>query len=226
MFIASCFAIANDSEAPESWLQWVGWRKLVFGLHANRRWHYTGPAGQPNRHVRWFCRSIDAPPPETAINLWHALVCALTGRELPWHAEAREAAEEAAAAEAHECSESDAESASAEGDGASATSSVREARELSTYKRTVACVGMVSVYLVWAIFTWCVLLARAACKPGADSPPPAAGSYSSVRSLTRHIARRVRVAALICVPCADGMLIYKLLGDEAERQFAKSWGVS
>ena len=124
----------------------MGWRKLVFGLNAHRRWHYTGPRGQPNRHVKWFCRSVSAPPPETAINLWHSFVCALTGRELPWHIEAREAAE-AAAAEA-------ADKPAAEGDGGSATSSVREARELSRYKRAVACAGMAGVYAVWAIFTW------------------------------------------------------------------------
>jgi len=138
----------------------VGWRKLVFGLNAHRRWHYTGPRGQPKRHVKWFCRSVGAPPPETAINLWHSFVCALTGRELPWHIEAREAAE-AAAAEAADKPGAD---AALEGDNASVTSSVREARELSRYKRAVACAGMAGVYAVWAIFTWvCDPSPRLAC---------------------------------------------------------------
>jgi hypothetical protein len=56
LFLQNAFAIANDSEAPESWLEWHGWRKLLFGLHAHRRWHYTGPEGQPNRHVKWYIR--------------------------------------------------------------------------------------------------------------------------------------------------------------------------
>jgi hypothetical protein len=33
VFITTCFGIANDNEAPESWLEWTGWRKLVFGLN-------------------------------------------------------------------------------------------------------------------------------------------------------------------------------------------------
>ena len=28
------------------------------------------------------------------------------------------------------------------------------------------------------------------------------------------------------LPCADGMLIYRLLGDDAQQSFAKSWGIS
>ena len=85
--------IANDSEAPESWLEWFGWRKLVFGPNAHRRWHYTGPLGQPVRHVKWFIRSVGAPPPETAINLWHSLSSWATGSDPPWVEEWREAIE-------------------------------------------------------------------------------------------------------------------------------------
>ena len=80
-FLASCFAIANDSEAPESWLQWRGWRKFVLGLQAHRLWHYTGRLGQPMRYVRWWARSSsDAPPVETLQNAWLRLVAALTCR--------------------------------------------------------------------------------------------------------------------------------------------------
>ena len=92
--------IANDSEAPESWLEWFGWRKLVFGPNAHRRWHYTGPLGQPVRYVKWFIRSVGAPPPETAINLWHSLVSWVTGSDPPWVEEWREAIEAEAAEEA------------------------------------------------------------------------------------------------------------------------------
>jgi hypothetical protein len=52
-FIAACFTIANDSEAPESWLQWGGLARLFLGGGANRHWHYTRDM-QPRRFVRWY----------------------------------------------------------------------------------------------------------------------------------------------------------------------------
>ena len=175
MFIAACFAIANDADAPESWLEWVGWRKLVFGANAHRRWHYTGSKGQPGRHVKWYVRSSAAAAPETLINLWHSLVCALTGRELPWLKAAREAKEKKEQHAAHgqapegdkpDHVKGDAASGAQGGEAAvmeveapeddafSVSSSVREARALSRYKRLLATTGFVSVYVVWAIFTW------------------------------------------------------------------------
>jgi hypothetical protein len=163
LFLQTCFGIANDSEAPESWLEWFGWRKFVFGLNAHRRWHYTGPAGPPNRHVRWFVRSVGAPPSETAINLYHSAVALATCSDPPWFVEAREAT----------------------GDGddvVSDTAMADEAQELARYKRTLTAAGLAGVYIMWAIFTWFVF------------------TY--------------------------GMLIYRLLGEQAEHDFAKSWGVS
>ena len=97
LFISTCFSIANDNEAPESWLEWLGWRKLVLGRRAHRRWHYTGPKGQPMRYVRWFVRSSGAPISETAANLYRSFYAWVTGTEVPWLVEAREAEEEEAA---------------------------------------------------------------------------------------------------------------------------------
>ena len=74
-------------------MEWIGWRRLVFGLNAHRRWHYTGPLGPPIRHVKWFLRSVGAPSPETAINLWHSLAAWATGSDPPWVKEWREAME-------------------------------------------------------------------------------------------------------------------------------------
>ena len=91
VFLQSCFEIANDSEAPESWLFYGGVVKLACGLQAHRRWHYTR-GKQPSRFVRWYCRSVDAPKPETIENLYHAAVSWITGRKPPWTVEAEEAA--------------------------------------------------------------------------------------------------------------------------------------
>ena len=173
MFINACFIIANDADAPESWMEWVGWRKLVFGANAHRRWYYSGPQGQPNRHVKWFIRSAASEAPEIIGNLWHALVCALTGRELPWHVKAREAMEHAAEGEApegaapeakDEATESKAPEATAEGeDGASTTSSKREARALARFKHIYTATGLASVYIVWGVFIWFIFVCACAC---------------------------------------------------------------
>jgi hypothetical protein len=151
-FCQTCFAIANDSEAPESWLEWVGWRKLVFGFNAHRKWHYTKRA-QPLRHVKWFIRSIGAPQTETAMNLLVSVRCWLTCTEPPWIVEARDAEEEA---EAAGTADEEAKPAKAGSEKASTSSSVRSARALSRYKRSVMAIGLAGIYICWAIFTWCV----------------------------------------------------------------------
>lgn len=90
VFLASCFEIANDSEAPESWLCYGGVVRLLCGLRAHRRWRYCGPAGQPLHFVRWYARCADAPKLETLANLVRRLVSWLTCRPPPWVIEARE----------------------------------------------------------------------------------------------------------------------------------------
>jgi hypothetical protein len=42
----------------------------------------------------------------------------------------------------------------------------------------------------------------------------------------RHQARIATDSAFLHRPARAGMLIYKLLGDEAESSFARSWGIS
>jgi hypothetical protein len=84
----------------QSWLAYGGLTRLLCGMSAHRRWHYAGPAGQPSRFVRWFCRSVDAPKTETLTNLWHSLVACVTHTKPPWTLEAEEA--EAEALESHE----------------------------------------------------------------------------------------------------------------------------
>ncbi len=158
-FIAQCFSIANDSEAPESLLEWSGWPKLLLGPTAHRRWLYTGPAGPPRRFIKWYVRSVSAPQPETLINLWHSLRCWLTGAELPWVTEWREAQEAAAeAADAWEEGSDDHAKDACGSEGGETSSSVRSAQSLSTYKRTVMLAGFIGTYITWAVFAWFIFV--------------------------------------------------------------------
>ena len=153
VFIATCFEIANDNEAPESWLEWAGWRKLVFGLNAHRRWHYTRGA-PPVRYVKWYVRSAGAPVTETFANLCRSGYAWATGGEPFWVTEAREAAEEAhkEVCEADACRESGGGSNSHKSE--SASSSVRSAMAFSVYKRHVMLLGVAATIVCWALFTW------------------------------------------------------------------------
>ena len=157
VFIATCFGVANDNEAPESWLEWTGWPKLVFGLNAHRRWHFTRGA-PPVRYVKWYVRSKDAPQSETAANLWRSFWAFLTGTEPAWVIEAREESEgeKAEAHGVHKTEEEEPAAALGSHKAHSATSSVRSAKALSSYKRRVMVVGLIATVICWAIFVWCV----------------------------------------------------------------------
>ena len=161
IFISTCFEVADDSEAPESWLVWVGWRRMVFGRDAHRRWHYTGPEGQPIRYVRWYVRSCTAPISETAANLCRSFYAWLTGTEVPWLVEAREAeleAQEAASAgkggSVDSDGKDDGDCSDRKSESGSTSSSVRSARALMRWKRAVTTAGLVGVYVTWAVFSW------------------------------------------------------------------------
>jgi hypothetical protein len=165
-FIASCFEIANDSEAPESWLFYGGVVRLACGAGAHRRWRYGGPAGQPRRFVRWYVRSVDAPTPETVGNLWESFKAWLSGAKPPWIREAEEA-EEAAAAAGDDTADGGGDSKkprkSSSGVGGGGGD---EARDLRRAKRRLTAVGIGGVLLIWAIFAWFIFTcacAAAAC---------------------------------------------------------------
>jgi hypothetical protein len=163
LFLHSCFAIANSGDTPDSFLQWAGWRRLVFGLTANRRWNYTRGA-QPRRYVRWHIRSGGEPAPKTVLNLCVSAYAWLTRSETPWRLRARQAEQAAAAAaKAHAVADddsaddvggSDCAVASYPADDAGSTP-LDAARRLARHKRAMACAGLAGTYVVWAIFTWC-----------------------------------------------------------------------
>ena len=120
-----------------------------------------------------------------------------------WTVEADEAAAEAAAAEAAAANDNADKASSV---AASVTSSVASALELRASKRRYMAVGIAGVYLVWAIFAWCVSsAAHRACALMLTWQC----SLSSPRFIFTY-----------------AMLIYKLLGDSAQQEFVRSWGVS
>ena len=169
---------------------------------AHRRWHYTLGA-PPVRHVKWFVRSVGAPPSETAANLLRSFAAWVTGGVPPWVVEAREAAAEANADEDQDTKGEGVDDAQAGGShkSHSTTSSVRSAKALASYKRHVMVVGVIATAICWAVFTWFIFTCACVCR-----------AFAAGAVLTRR--------------CADGMLIYRLLGDEAEQSFARSWGIS
>ncbi len=222
---ATALAVANDSEAPESWLSWDSLNmKLLCGFDAHRRWHYSR-AAQPFLPIKWYIRSVGAPYPETLANLWRRFVATITCSELPWVAEAREAQAEEAAAAARVDKD-------APPSQPGTSSSVRSARELGTYKRRVVVVGIVGGAICWAVFTWCVLrccvlraarcvLRAACCVLHAACCAQRCGHTCSAQRCGR--AARV-VGMRPCRTCLTqralrrfvfiyGMLIYRLLGD-------------
>jgi hypothetical protein len=219
LFCQSCFEMANDSECPESFLMWAGVWRYVFGMRAHRRWHYTGLMGQPQRFVRWYVRSVDAPKPETLLNLGHSLLAFVTRTKPPWTVEAEEAEEEAACGSACGSGASGIggdEKGSGDDDARSHSSAADSAAELRRHKHKLTAMGLAGVFLIWAVFSWFIFTY------GEHAP----------RSLRRQ---PTHADALIidtragsdndCPPFA-GMLIYKLLGADSQDSFASSFGVS
>jgi hypothetical protein len=174
LFLQSAFEVANDAEQPESWLVWRGAARLLLGLRAHRRWHYTGPRGQPRRFVRWYCRSKDAPFPEKAADALHALRCALTGSTPRWTLQARAAAAQAAAkAEADECGACAREPDSEDGLDSHDVDAA-EAAALSLYKRACAAAGLAGTALTWAAFAWFIFTCARPARCVARAPSSSA----------------------------------------------------
>jgi hypothetical protein len=93
LVIFTCFDMANDGGAPSNVLAWpMAWPALVWGPNAHRKWHYVRE-GQPPFFVKWFIRFRLWGYVTIAQDLWTRFVCMLTCAEMPWHVEAREAAE-------------------------------------------------------------------------------------------------------------------------------------
>jgi hypothetical protein len=161
IFIGSAFELANDSEAPESWLAWSGLPRLLLGAAAHRRWHWTGPAGRPSRLVRWYCRCADAPKVEMLLNLWLSFKAWATCSQTPWEDEAAEAADQEVDRKAAGGSGDEHDECAPPAPSQQASSGASSTRELLAKKRAYTAIGLGAVALCWAIFSWCAAAARA-----------------------------------------------------------------
>jgi hypothetical protein len=130
----------------QSWLEWLGWRRLLFGAKANRQWHYTRD-GQPARYVRWYIRSATAPTMEVVGHLAEWVRAKMTGTDPYWvviaRADAAHLARDAAGVEEEEAR-----------DDASASPSMQAARRLRLHKRLLMSAGVLGLAATWALFIW------------------------------------------------------------------------
>ena len=135
-FCLSTFDLANDNEPKDLMLKWrLAWPMLLWGWAAHHKWHF---AERPHvaRFPRWFIRLREEPPMITAWNLARCAVAALRCRPPPWH-------EEAEAEEEEEEKEEEEE----------------EVVEDDTFTRRLAMfIGLFSVYICWALFTWFIFV--------------------------------------------------------------------
>ena len=189
IFVSSSLELANDSEAPDSWLVWRGAVRRVFRA-AHRHWHWTGARGPPARLVAWYCRCASAAKLETLLNVWHAFKAWVTRSQPPWVVKAAKVAAQGTEEKHYD-------------DAAHASFGAAEVRKVLAKRRVYTALGLGSVAVCWAMFTWCAVT-----------------SCACWRLARAHIARQRRFIFTY------GMLIYRLMGAQEEAAFARSWGVS
>ena len=234
VFLQSCFEIANDSEAPESWLRYAGLGRFVFGRMAHRKWHYTGPLGQPPRFARWYIRSATAPLLESLVNAGITMrnavlsllqllrgVCVMTRARLL------------------ACKRAPAQPAGDDDDAQAGTAATPRRISLQSTGSEAARVRSLSLL---ASVRWSE--ARSDDEGGDDdaggssaqSGAHAVRSHMAEALHLRHRKRALTVVGLVSVAAlwallawfilTYGLLIYQLLGLDAQRSFTRSWGVS
>ena len=221
VFLQSAFEIANDSEAPESWLRYAGLGRLVFGRMAHRKWHYTGPLGQPPRVVRWYIRSASAPLLESMVNAGITLrdaVLSLLRLLACRRARAPKANE-------HDCVQA-------------ATAATPR---LSSAQSTDDDAARIRSLSLLASIRWSEGRSDDQLEDEAGGSSTLSGARNERSHMAEALRLRRRKRALTVVGLVSvlllwtvivwfiltyGLLIYQLLGLDAQRSFTRSWGVS
>ena len=181
LFLSGAFELANDSEAPKSWLEWSGLLpKLLFGFSGHHRWHYTRCPKPPHWLARWYARCWSSPSLELVLDGCEWLKAKGLCRDPAWVTEGRErqAAEAHARKAAAVVGDQPPEDAAAAADNelvshvcqsGSAASSMADARALKAHKRFLTCAGLLGTALTWALFIWfiftCALAAPCRLRP-------------------------------------------------------------
>ena len=136
LFLARAFELANEGDAPESWLEApAGKWKLMVGRSGHNDWRLADPKQPISDLVLWLVRYSGEPIYATLIRL-----LAWLGRKLCTKLFGPEPEQED----------------EAEG-GESASAGSREERADAISKHLYASLGLLGVYICWTIFVWCVV---------------------------------------------------------------------
>ena len=147
LFLARAFELANEGDAPESWLEApAGKWKWVVGKNGHNDWRLADPKVPISDLVLWLVRYGEEP------------IYAIVFRLIAW---LRRKLRAKLYGPEPEPEEDEAE----EGEGDDASAASREARADAITKRLYASLGLLGVYMCWTIFAWfiftygaCVLL--------------------------------------------------------------------
>ena len=132
LFLARAFEIANEGDAPESWVEApAGKWKLLVGKNGHNDWRLADPKKPISDLVLWLIRYSAEPSYATAFRLLGWLRSKLRARLFGPEPELKEE----------------------ESDGAESSGSA-EARADALAKRIYASLGLLGVYLCWTIFSW------------------------------------------------------------------------
>ena len=132
LFLARAFEIANEGDAPESWVDApAGKWKLLVGKNGHNDWRLADPKHPVSDLVLWLIRYSAEPLYATFFRL-----LAWVRRKLHAKLYGPEPEEEE------------------EDEDGAASSASAEARADAMWKRFYASIGLLGVYLCWTIFAW------------------------------------------------------------------------
>jgi hypothetical protein len=199
----------RDDEVLEAWLEAPGdaWIPFVFGDDAHGSWHFTGTKRRVSDIIKWMARHPGEQPVEPLqemalqrLRQGSALLHEAPGAVMPPTDDA--------------------------------TSSHSETHIART-RQFLSIAGVLGVFLCWAVCSWFIFVRscgwlRGRCQACASvtatrstlqRPPPS----SPTNALT--VRPSVCTRAFPAFQQTYGMIIYRQLGDAAQQEFARTWGL-